>query len=148
MTDERTAVGGPDPSSIRSIAVTTDDVVSAVEAAERGRGRVVLRITPPFYGRMRARIHLDGGEGSYDGETDPIHLGPESLVDDDTPAYPDVDETEDRLRERGEYDVETHRRAHAEAVEEWRTAVRAHIVDTVTIDTADGPHRIEVKRLG
>lgn len=148
MSDEHGEVGGPDPASIRSIAVTAEDVISAVEAAERGRERVVLRITPPFYGRMRARIHLEGGEGDYDGETAPIHLGPESFVDDDAPAYPDVDETEDRLREQGEYDMERHREEHAEAVEEWRAAVRNHVVDAVTVETANGPHRIDVKLLG
>lgn len=148
MSEEHGEVGGPDPASIRSIAVTAEDVISAVEAAERGRERVVLRITPPFYGRMRARIHLDGGEGGYDGDVEPIHLGPESFVDGDTPAYPDVDETEDRLRERGEYDVETHRNVHAEAVEEWRAAVRAHVVDSVTVETPGGSHRIDVKLLG
>jgi hypothetical protein len=146
--DRRDDVGGPDPEMIRSIAVTVDDVVTAIEATERGRSRLVLRITPPFYGRMRARIHREGGEGSYEGDVDPIHLAPERFLTDDAPRYPDVDETEDRLRERGEYDVETHRNAYATAVEEWRTAVRNHFVDTVTLDTADGPHEIAVKRLG
>lgn len=149
MTDERRRdVGGPDPRAIRSIAVTVDDVVSAIEAVERGRLGLVLRITPPFYGRMRARIHRAGGEGQYDGGVDPIHLDPRRFVGDDAPTYPDVDETEDRLRETGEYDVETHRAAHAAAVERWRETVRDHLVDTVTIDTPDGPHEIRVKRLG
>lgn len=149
MRDERQRdVGGPDPSAIRSIAVTVDDVVVAVEAAERGRPRLVLRITPPFYGRMRARIHREGGEGSYGGDVDPIHLAPERFLTDDAPPYPDVDETEDRLREAGEYDVETHRETYATAVEAWRAAVRDHLVDAVTVDTTDGPHEIRVKRLG
>mgnify|MGYP006272482123 CR=1 FL=1 len=146
--DRRDDVGGPDPRMIRSIAVTVDDVVAAIEATERGRSRLVLRLTPPFYGRMRARIHRDGGEGSYEGDVDPIHLAPEQFLGDDAPPYPDVDETEDRLRESGEYDVETHRNVYATAVEEWRVAVRDHLAATVTIDTADGPHEIEVKRLG
>lgn len=148
MRDERRDVGGPDPTAIRSVAVTVDDVVAAIEAAERGRQRLVLRITPPFYGRMRARIHREGGEGSYDDDVDPIHLAPERFLADDAPAYPDVDETEDRLREAGEYDVESHRNAYAEAVEEWRAAVRDHLVDSLTVETADGTHEIQVKRLG
>ncbi|SEO87634.1 hypothetical protein SAMN04487948_106110 [Halogranum amylolyticum] len=148
MKDERRRdVGGPDPTAIRSVAVTVDDVVAAIEAAARGRQRLVLRITPPFYGRMRARIHREGGEGSYD-DVDPIHLAPERFLADDAPAYPDVDETEDRLREAGEYDVESHREAYAEAVEEWRTAVRDHLVDGLTVETPDGTHEIQVKRLG
>ncbi|SFL50183.1 hypothetical protein SAMN04487950_4015 [Halogranum rubrum] len=154
MSDERgDDVGGPDPSVIRSVAVTVDDVVAAVEAAERGRPRLVLRITPPFYGRMRARIHREGGEGDYGDyegnvDADPIHLAPERFLAADAPPYPDVDEVEDRLRERGEYDVETHRSAYTEAVESWRTAVRDAFVDSVTVDTEAGPHEILVKRLG
>jgi hypothetical protein len=149
MRDERQRdVGGPDPGSIRSIAVTVDDVVAAIEATNRGQPRHVLRITPPFYGRMRARLHREGGEGSYDGDVEPIHLAPDRFLTDDAPSYPDVDELEDRLRETGEYDVETHRERYAEAVEAWRVAVRDHLVDTVTVETEDGAHEIAVKRLG
>lgn len=154
MSDEqRRDVGGPDPGAIRSIAVTVDDVVAAVEAAERGRPRLVLRITPPFYGRMRARIHREGGEGEYgdydgDVDADPIHLAPEQFLNDDAPPYPDVDEVEDRLRERDEYSVDAHRAAYTEAVESWRVAVRDAFVDTLTIDTDAGRHEIQVKRLG
>jgi hypothetical protein len=146
--EQRGDVGGPDPESIRSVAVTVDDVVTAIEASERENQRLVLRVTPPFYGRMRARIHREGGEGSYDGDVEPIHLAPERFLADGAPSYPDVDETEDRLREAGNYDVETHRDAYAEAVEEWRTAVRDHLVDVLTVDTPDGEHEIQVKRLG
>jgi hypothetical protein len=97
---------------------------------------------------MRARLHREGGEGSYDGDVEPIHLPPDRFLTDDAPSYPDVDELEDRLRETGEYDVETHRERYAEAVEAWRVAVRDHLVDTVTVGTEDGAHGITVKRLG
>ncbi|MFB6251790.1 MAG: hypothetical protein ABEI27_08930 [Halobellus sp.] len=48
------------PIRIRSLAVTTTDVVDALEARVRRQRRIVLRVTPPFSGRMRARLHDAG----------------------------------------------------------------------------------------
>ena len=39
-----------DPTVIRSLAVTADDVVAALEANERRDAAAVLRVTPPFSG--------------------------------------------------------------------------------------------------
>jgi hypothetical protein len=133
-----------DPTDIRSCAISVDDIVTAYEAARDGKP-VVLRLTPPFSGRMRARIHFT--RGTDDQET--IHIDPCMLIDDDAPAYPRPEETEDRLRaaER-EYSVEAHHALHVEAVQEWRDAVRSHVVSEITIETPDGPHTVEVKPLG
>ena len=132
-----------DPTAIRSIAVTVDDVVTALESTQRSDRRTVLRITPPFSGRMRARLHRpDEAE-----TTAAIHLDPTDLVA-DPPAYPDPDETADRLRNAGEYTTDRHHDRHAAAVREWRTGVREAIVDAVDLPTAAGAHRVEVKRLG
>ncbi|WP_224268959.1 hypothetical protein [Haloprofundus salinisoli] len=139
--------GDSDPARIRSIAVTGDDVVTALEARRRKGVPAVLRVTPPFAGRMRARLHLAGSEGSYEGPTDPIHLDPERLVA-DVPAFPDPDETEDRLREAGDYSVDAHRDVHAEAVRRWRETAKDAIVEAVTVETESGQHEIAVKRLG
>lgn len=135
----------PDPTGIRSIAVTTDDVVAALEATVRGRREAVLRVTPPFEGRKRARLHVAGTGGEYGDET-PIHLDPRRLVADDAPAYPEVDATEDELRAAGEYSRDAHRERHAEAVAEWRAAVRDHLVETLELDGA--AHRVDVRALG
>ncbi|MFC4358949.1 hypothetical protein ACFO0N_13445 [Halobium salinum] len=148
-----------DPERIRSVAVTVDDLVTALEAATRGGRDAVLRITPPFPARARARLHVAGGEGpaGYDGSVDPIHLDPRRLVDGETPAYPEVDETADRLEADGDAVTEgALYEAHAEAVAEWRRAVRDHVVDRVALplaggDDADPPdegHVVDVKRLG
>jgi hypothetical protein len=51
-----------DPSVIRSLAVTAEDLVAAVESRHQRGVRVVLRVTPPFSGRMRARIHVPTGD--------------------------------------------------------------------------------------
>jgi hypothetical protein len=136
------ASGGADPTAIRSVAVTADDVVTALEATRRSDRRTVLRITPPFSGRMRARLHRPTGD-----EDGAIHLDPSTLVA-DLPPYPDPDETADRLRAAGEYTTERHHDRHAAAVREWRAATREAIVDAVALPTEDGPHRVEVKRLG
>src|SRR6056297_3579117 len=53
-------MGSDEPSAIRSVAVTRADVVTALESNLRSDGRTVLRVTPPFSGRMRARLHEMG----------------------------------------------------------------------------------------
>ncbi|WP_128905105.1 hypothetical protein [Halorubrum amylolyticum] len=137
MTDgEPSGTGGPD--RIRSIAVHRDDVGTALEATLRSDREVVLRVTPPFSGRMRARLHsLGAGEGEADAEKgkgsdddpSPIHVDPRDLVS-DVPPYPEVDET---AAEAPETDLETRRKQHTEAVESWREAVRESVVDRVEL---------------
>lgn len=136
-----------DPGRIRVLAVHTDDVLTALEARERTRRSTVLRVAPPFSGRKRARLHVEGGEGSYDADSAPLHLSPASFVG-DVPEFPTVDETEDDLRERGEYSVERHREAYAAAVDDWREAVRTALLDRIEIETATGAHEVRVAYLG
>jgi hypothetical protein len=151
--------GGPgtdDPRTVRSVAVTGNDVVTAVEANARDRatGRAVLRVTPPFTPRMRARIHVTNGREDYDDPA-PIHVDPSALVD-GTPAYPTPDETEDALRSDPEttYTPDRHRERHVAAVEHWREEVRSSVADEVELPLSDendgdgGAHRVEVSLLG
>lgn len=148
MTDrsEDSVYPDDDPRRIRSLAVTTEDVVSALEANVRRDVGAVLRVTPPFNPRARARLHVAGGEGEY-GDQRPLHIDPSDLVE-GTPPYPTPDSTEDRLRQAGEYTPERHREQHVEAVETWRRDVASAIVSSVTVSTADGDHAVEVKALG
>jgi hypothetical protein len=134
-----------DPRVVRSIAVTADDVVAALETNRRTSREAVLRVTPPFSARMRARLHLAGGEGRYAPGPQPVHIDPERLVGPDAPPYPEADETADT---EINYSPEAHYERHVAAVATWRTAVKASIARSVEIETPDGPHRIEVKRLG
>lgn len=136
-----------DPKTVRVLAVTTSDVLSALEANERRGRAVVLRVTPPFAGRMRARLHRRGGEGDYDGSVRPIHVPPERFVD-VTPPFPTVDETEDELRAEGSYTRERHRERHAAAVDAWRETVRASLAERVTVETPEGLHDVRVSYLG
>lgn len=135
-----------DPRRIRSVAVTTEDVVTALEANVRSDAGAVLRVTPPFNARERARLHRAGGEGGYGGER-PVHLDPRALVA-DPPPYPSPDETEDELRAAGEYTPDRHRERHVEAVAAWREAVADSLVDECALSAPDGSHAVEVKALG
>ncbi|WP_418285371.1 hypothetical protein [Halorubrum sp. DTA46] len=138
MTDDERA--GPD--RIRSIAVHREDVATALEATLRSDRTVVLRVTPPFSGRMRARLHTVGpsesGDSSLEADTaegpGPIHVDPRDLVD-GLPPYPEVDET---AAKHPDADVETRRERHAEAVATWRERVRESIVSSITVGDDDG----------
>lgn len=142
-----------DPDRIRSIAVHRSDVATALEATIRTDRLVVLRITPPFAGRMRARIHeiTDGAfERTDDGPNDdergpePIHVDPRDLVA-DVPSYPEVDDTTAAFPD---VDVETRHERHADAVDAWRETVRDCIVDRVSLEVDGVAHDVEVKTLG
>lgn len=111
-----------DPRVIRSIAVSVEDVIAALEARERDRRDTVLRVTPPFSGRMRARLHVAGTEGTYDDPA-PVHIPPSEFVSETLPL-PGTDVTH------------------------WRQDVRNSIVDRVVIGTPQGPHEVRVIPLG
>jgi hypothetical protein len=133
--------------TIRSIVVHAEDVVTALEANRRGDSRTVLRVTPPFSGRMRARIHVER-DGEYDGDPAPIHIQPSRLVA-DAPDYPTPDTTEERLRaSETDYTVERHHERHTAAVADWRESVADAIAESVVLDGAHGPHRVAVAALG
>lgn len=134
-----------DPSVIRSLAVTAEDLVAAVESRHQRGEPVVLRVTPPFSGRMRARIHVPAGDD--DGS---VHVDPTALVAASAPAYPRPAETEDALRADPEieYTVERHHERHREALEAWRERLVDHVVDRATIETVAGPVTVDVSLLG
>lgn len=133
-----------DPTAIRSLAVSPEDVVDAFTYTRENPGEAVLRVTPPFHGRMRARIHVYRQDDA--ALTGAVHVAPADVITDEVVAdYPaleaalaDADSAEtDRIRER-----------HAEAVDAWRDRALEAIVDAVTLETPAGPHRVEIKRLG
>ena len=159
----------PDPTVIHSIAVTTADVVAGLELNLTTDDRAVLRVTPPFSGRMRARLHvIRYGEGARGGSVDetgsnggdgagvpaadtgpqPLHVEPDRLLE-DPPAYPRPADTEDELRADPDrsYTVERHHEYHAAAVEQWRQAVPGTIREYVTLETPGGPHEVTVRTL-
>ena len=117
---------GDVPGVVVVLVVHTDDVVAALEARDRGRRRTVLRATPPFAPRMRARLHVEGGEGEYDAldGVDPLHVHPRSFVGDDVPRFP------------------------GRGPERWRSTVRDSLEKRVVLELDAGPRSVGVSYLG
>ena len=141
--------GSSDPTDITAIAVRHDDMVAAFEANERGTERqTVLRVTPPYSGRMRARLHREGNE-SYEPGADAIHVRPATLLS-EPPALPHPDETEDQLRSDPDqtYTTASHRALHERRLEEWREEIVRRFVDTVALDLANKTHTVDLVVIG
>jgi hypothetical protein len=139
-----------DPRRIRSIAIDAEDAVSAYEAGERSAVSPVLRITLPFAGRMRARLHVPGPD-EPSGDPAPIHVDPAELFDHDLlPPYPEPADTEGEIRDDPdlEYSTELHHDRHVERVGGWREEAKKAFAERVEIETPDGTHEVEVKVLG
>jgi len=130
------------------VAVHVDDVATALETNLRSPERTLLRLTPPFAPRMRARLHRPV-DGEYDDRDDvrPVHIDPTALVS-AVPSYPEPDETAEDLDAGEAYSSEAHRRRHQRAVDEWRSEIADRFVDEIVLDTQSGSHRVAVKRLG
>ncbi len=141
-------MGEADPTAIESLAVTASDLVAALETNRTTARTAVLRATPPFSGRMRARLHVEGDE-AYD-EPRPVHIPPRALVAEDAPTYPTPAETEDAIRADPdlEYTVERHRARHEAAVEEWRRTLLDAVRDRATIETPAGSVAVDLSLLG
>ena len=147
-----------DRTAVRSIAVTAGDVVAAYEATRQAGRQAVLRVTPPFSGRMRARLHVSdavtGAEAAAEADPgragpEPIEIAPGDLLA-DAPPYPTPDDTEDELRAdpADEYTPERHRERHEAALADWREQARRSIVDSVTVESAGASHEVDVAVLG
>lgn len=136
--------GDADPTAIRALAVSSEDIVNAFVYTRSNPGTAVLRVTPPFHGRMRARIHVYQLEDTR--ETGAIHVEPERLLTSEVvDSFSALEETEAALEAD---DPEAVRKAHAEALEDWRERAGRAIVDAVVLETGDDRHRVEVNRLG
>lgn len=88
-----------------------------------------------------------GGTGTPIPRPAAIDLDPRTLLDEDRlPPYPEPDDSADALAGNSENSppVERVRDRHVEAVRRWRTAATSAVVETVTIPTAAGPHRVRV----
>ncbi|QLK27015.1 hypothetical protein HYG81_05240 [Natrinema zhouii] len=156
--DDDPSVDADDPSAIRSIALSPDDAVDAYAYSRENPGEAVLRVTPPFHGRMRARIHVYRVDDTE--LTGAVHLSPADVIAEDVVAeYPDLEsaraeadddsDADDDLDEATDSEeADRIRERHAEAVEAWRERAREAIVQTVTLETDDGSHRVELKTLG
>lgn len=134
-----------DPTVIRSIAVKTGEVAAALETTETSPHEAVLRVTPPFAPRMRARLHIVQTDG-YDQEPQPIHIDPTQLVTPAAPAYPRPADTEDELRAEPDrsYSIDRHREYHQAVVDEWREQIANEIRDRIELATPAGSHQVAI----
>jgi len=113
-----------DPAVVETVVVSATDLVAALEANQRSRSEdAVLRMTPPFSGRMRARLHVRQGTETEDQS--PVALPAAAFVQDSCPAPPEPDDVEDDLRAEPTetYTVDRHRERYEAALREWRASV-------------------------
>lgn len=96
VSDAEESIESPEPSVVDVVVVHETDLVAAVEARDRNRRPAVLRITPPFAARMRARLHVDRTDDSgrnpatETADQRPIHVPPRALIE-DVPPFPGQD---------------------------------------------------------
>jgi hypothetical protein len=137
----------PDPTVVSVVVVRAEDVVTALETNVTSGEHAVVRLTPPFSGRMRARLHVE--RGTYDETPRPVHIDPETIFD-DPPAYPRPADTETQIRDdtNRTYSVDAHREYHTQRVADWRQTIPTCIRDRVEIPTPDGPHEVSIAVLG
>ncbi|ELY95559.1 hypothetical protein [Natrialba taiwanensis] len=143
-------VAEDDPTAIRSIAVSAADIVDAFAYTQENPGEAVLRITPPFHGRMRARIHVYRRD---DAElTGAVHVTPaDALETEARETYPQFESIGDERTSGADESALTpdqRRKRHAEAVDDWRAKARESLVETVPIETERGHRHVELKPLG
>jgi len=127
-----------DPSAIRSLAVSPADVVDAYVYTQENPGQAVLRVTPPFHGRMRARLHVYRVDDAP--LTGAVHLDPAEILEEAVVAdYPEYTADGDPKRAR---------KGHAEALERWQEDARGAIVDSISLQTGSETREVTVKTLG
>ena len=133
-----------DPTTIRSLALSPGDAASAYAYTQENPGDAVLRVTLPFHGRMRARIHVYQRDDTE--LTGAIHIPPASVIESDViEDYPRLEATLEEATSAASDEIRKH---HADAVEEWQARARESILEATTIDTDDGPHLVELKQIG
>jgi len=126
---------------IRSVAVTAEDVVDAFVYTQENPGEAVLRVTPPFHGRMRARLHVFQQDDAL--ATGAHHIDPKLLLEREVVAsYPTLADVAERVeRDGGDTDaVSAH---HATALEHWRDQALERLVDRIPLDAeSDGGRHV------
>jgi hypothetical protein len=142
---DRDAEPGSDPTALSVVAVTAEDAVAALEASRQGDGGLAFRVTPPFHGRQRARIHRPSDADAYGVR--PVVVDPETLFV-DPPAYPTADETAATDPGGADYDPDAHHDRHVAALDDWRATLRDCRADRIEVATPAGPHEVRVAWLG
>lgn len=146
-------MSGPDPEpdsdpdtaleTVRSIAVDPEAVVDAAVYSRENPGTAVLRVTPPFHGRMRARIHVFRDAPG----TDATYCRPPGLLDDEIlAAYPSLEDA--TAEPDGEEFDPDDRASRARVLEDWRDRAESAISDEVVLKRGDERVGVDVVVLG
>jgi hypothetical protein len=135
---------------IETIVVDADDIVETIRRNARDRDeqrKHVLRVSPPFEGRKRAKPHVSDDHAHYPSEMNPkpIHIWADAFHDTEF-GYPETWEVHEAAMEQDGVDNiadvsdETLEECWDVHIEVWESEVRASLVDEVTfqIGTADG----------
>jgi hypothetical protein len=142
-----------DPTAVSVIVVRAEDVVTALETNLTSDEHAVVRLTPPFSGRMRARLHVERGapeeQPTSAERPQPVRIDPAALLD-DPPPYPRPAETEEQIRTDPDrtYSVATHHECHTQRVADWRQTIATCIRDRAPIEAPTGRHEVTVSVLG
>lgn len=131
-----------DPAVVETVVVKDEELLTALEASERGTP-TVLRATAPFNPRMRARLHVRQRGDANDARQ--VLLPPDRLLDDECPPLPHPDDTADALMSAdSDFTVDRQHDCHVAAVESWRDTVLTHVRDEVQHPTREGPLAVSV----
>ncbi|THE65560.1 hypothetical protein D8Y22_07030 [Salinadaptatus halalkaliphilus] len=132
-----------DPSSIRSLAISPADATNAYAYTQENPGDAVLRVTPPFHGRMRARLHVYQIDDTP--VTGAVHVDPAAVIDDDVlAAYPHLqDEGHTNAEDEGHTNAEDEGHTNADGDD---GTIHADESDDVTADTSTSTERRRKRR--
>lgn len=129
---------------IKTVVVSADDVVSAIQRNARDRDEQrshVLRITPPFGTEVRAALHVTEDYTYYPPEMDPepIHLNPDQFHDAEF-GYPEQWEVHEAAKEVdgvddiGEVSDETLHECWEVQREVWESNLRATLKKEIDLN--------------
>lgn len=142
---------GSDPAdlgTIRSIAVDAEAVVDAFVYTRENPGTAVLRVTPPFHGRMRARIHVFRDDPGPDvAYCRPDDLLPAAVVE-AYPSHPENGSVEGSDPGEAGDGVPDGRPANVRAIEDWRERAERAIVGEAVVGRGNDRIRVDVRVLG
>ncbi|MFC4988765.1 MULTISPECIES: hypothetical protein [Saliphagus] len=135
------ADSGPAIDAVRSIAVDPEAVVDAVVYTRENPGTAVLRVTPPFHGRMRARIHVFRDAPGRDA----AYCRPATLLEEEVLAvYPSPGDATEKSDDGDPDD----RASRVRALEDWRDRAEGAVVERAVLERGDERVRVDVAVLG
>ena len=131
LTDDDHSGRGADPSVVDTLVVHESDLIAAVEARDRNRRQTVLRVTPPFAARMRARLHVSSDAAEPNASASSDERAGESGEDqsDRTESEPPEQETPTPVTIPPRAMIDDVPRFPGRGASEWRSRVAQAVCD-------------------